>query len=399
MAGETGGTTDRLLNKLQYVAANKAAAIGTAATGDRFLISDVSDDYKIKYAVGPDVWTAVSETSKFAQTLTGSPWENVTVGGKTARIHRAADRLMIADAINYDGSNGPSGSTGTWLDAVGAGASAKMDYSIINAGLASVTSAYIDATLGGSSAYAVLGAARVHGKNTGSAIGLFGIGYNKGTSGGVGTNAWGAYVESIVDTLSARVSVGLEVEITNTAGAFAGNVSPYIGFFTGMNGGIFVGCGGGVGVNPTTFHSHFGLMFGENGQIGSSSFHRGIVFNNNSLVRDTPTTGLAHAILLPPNAAIEWYEAATEAVGFKLTGHVLDAPHRQHLNVDNTGMRLLNDTSVTLFWAQWVASAVNAPRLSPSVTGGPVTLEFTGADVNGSVALLGKGTEIGRAHV
>jgi hypothetical protein len=67
MAGETGGTTDRLLNKLQYALANKAAAIGTAATGDYFVIADVSDDYEIKYAVGTDVLVAAGVTATAAE--------------------------------------------------------------------------------------------------------------------------------------------------------------------------------------------------------------------------------------------------------------------------------------------------------------------------------------------
>lgn len=55
MAGETGGTTDRLLNKLQYAMANKASDISTVATGDLIPIADVSDDYKIKYATPAQV--------------------------------------------------------------------------------------------------------------------------------------------------------------------------------------------------------------------------------------------------------------------------------------------------------------------------------------------------------
>src|SRR5262245_29411482 len=78
-----------------------------------------------------------STTGKFNQALTGSPWENITVGGNTGRIHRMADRLMVADGIQYTGTNGPSGTTGTWLASDGAG-STKMDYLSINAGLASI---------------------------------------------------------------------------------------------------------------------------------------------------------------------------------------------------------------------------------------------------------------------
>jgi hypothetical protein len=67
MAGETGGTTSRILNKLQYAMANKAAAIGTAATGDLFPIIDISDDYEVKYAVGTDLLIAAGVTASAAQ--------------------------------------------------------------------------------------------------------------------------------------------------------------------------------------------------------------------------------------------------------------------------------------------------------------------------------------------
>ena len=55
MAGETGGTTDRILNKLQYAAANKISAIDAVATGDLVLIADVSDDYEIKTATSAQI--------------------------------------------------------------------------------------------------------------------------------------------------------------------------------------------------------------------------------------------------------------------------------------------------------------------------------------------------------
>jgi len=67
MAGETGQTTSRLLNRLAYDMANKAGAIGTAATGDYFLVADVSDDYEVKYAVGTDVLVAAGVTASAAQ--------------------------------------------------------------------------------------------------------------------------------------------------------------------------------------------------------------------------------------------------------------------------------------------------------------------------------------------
>ena len=49
MAGETGATTSRTLNKLQYDIANKASALTAVADDDRFLVSDTSADGEVKY--------------------------------------------------------------------------------------------------------------------------------------------------------------------------------------------------------------------------------------------------------------------------------------------------------------------------------------------------------------
>jgi hypothetical protein len=87
MAGETGGTTDRLLNKLQYALANKAVTIGTAATGDLFPIADISDDYKIKYAVGTDVLVAAGVTATPAEI--------------NARSAGASRLVNVTDAATY----------------------------------------------------------------------------------------------------------------------------------------------------------------------------------------------------------------------------------------------------------------------------------------------------------
>lgn len=55
MAGETGATTDRLLNKLQYALANKAATGTALASGDLIPVADVSADYKIVGATASEI--------------------------------------------------------------------------------------------------------------------------------------------------------------------------------------------------------------------------------------------------------------------------------------------------------------------------------------------------------
>lgn len=57
MAGETGKTTSRILNRLQYDIANVASEI-TPVAGDRILVSDISDDYKVGWATTADLTLA-----------------------------------------------------------------------------------------------------------------------------------------------------------------------------------------------------------------------------------------------------------------------------------------------------------------------------------------------------
>ncbi|HEX9595281.1 MAG TPA: hypothetical protein VF982_00245 [Anaerolineales bacterium] len=67
MAGETGQTTSRLLNRLAYDFANKATDITTAATGDFVLIADVSDDYEVKYGDGANLLEMIGSTVTAAE--------------------------------------------------------------------------------------------------------------------------------------------------------------------------------------------------------------------------------------------------------------------------------------------------------------------------------------------
>lgn len=330
-----------------------------------------------------EVWTAVSETNKFNQALTGSPWENVTVNGNTARIHRVADRLMVADAIQYTGGN-TTGSAGTWMASDGTG-SVKMDYLLINAGFASVTSAYVDSTTGGSSSYAVLGAARHNGRASGGIIGVAGYANNDGSG---STRAWGAYIEAKRSTVAAGSTHAMEANIVNIAAAPAGQSTPHTAH-GGQFGVLALACGGDPTVNTTLYDAHYVANVVNNG----AKFRRGIVVKEDAMVTDDGLDfGRSHFLSLPRNCAMEWYETDTETVGATVVGNVTDAAHRQELRLDNLGLRLFNDSSKPLFYAQWATNAVNAPTFIPGATGADVFLAFTGDDTNGSVSILGKGT-------
>lgn len=66
MAGETGKTTSRLLNRMQYEAANKADTI-TLATGDLLFVSDISDDNKVGKTTVADIVAGAGITATVAE--------------------------------------------------------------------------------------------------------------------------------------------------------------------------------------------------------------------------------------------------------------------------------------------------------------------------------------------
>jgi hypothetical protein len=67
MTAETGQTTSRLLNRLAYDMANKAADVTTATTSDLIPIIDVSDDYEVKYADSANVFELMGITASAAE--------------------------------------------------------------------------------------------------------------------------------------------------------------------------------------------------------------------------------------------------------------------------------------------------------------------------------------------
>lgn len=88
MSGETGATTSRLLNRLQYELANTAADIGTPAVTDLVPIADVSADYEIKSVTPDELLTAAG--------VTASPTELNILDGVTAT---AAELNILDDTV------------------------------------------------------------------------------------------------------------------------------------------------------------------------------------------------------------------------------------------------------------------------------------------------------------
>lgn len=69
-AARKGATTSRILNSLSFAVANDANDITTAATGDRMLMVDVSDDYQVKYADAANVLELLGQADLSGLTAT-----------------------------------------------------------------------------------------------------------------------------------------------------------------------------------------------------------------------------------------------------------------------------------------------------------------------------------------
>lgn len=84
-----GQGRSRLLNRLSYDVANKADDITTAATGDRLLMIDVSDNYLVKYADAANVNELLGFTTSAAEV-------NVLAGVTAGTV--TASKALVVDA-------------------------------------------------------------------------------------------------------------------------------------------------------------------------------------------------------------------------------------------------------------------------------------------------------------
>ena len=106
MAGETGATTNRTLNKLQYAAANVAATGTLVASNDVTIFNDVSADYASKAAT-PHDWKLGAIGSRII---------NSTSTALAITLTQHAERVVLW-AVNSSGT-----STATLPAATGSGA-------------------------------------------------------------------------------------------------------------------------------------------------------------------------------------------------------------------------------------------------------------------------------------
>lgn len=115
MAGETGKTTSRMLNKMQYNAANKADTI-TLATGDIVFVSDISDDYKVGKTTVGDLATAAGNKVYVTLDIADGSAEAVyyllsPVAGTISKIYTVTDGAVGTADITITPAIGATGVT------------------------------------------------------------------------------------------------------------------------------------------------------------------------------------------------------------------------------------------------------------------------------------------------
>jgi hypothetical protein len=104
MAGDTGKTRSRILNKLQYDIANIADEI-TPVAGDRILVSDVSDDYKVGWSTTADLTLADLGAIETAVVVgeDGTGYDVTFFGataGKSFLWDESADSLIVTGTVD-----------------------------------------------------------------------------------------------------------------------------------------------------------------------------------------------------------------------------------------------------------------------------------------------------------
>lgn len=105
-AGQEGTTTNRILNQLQYAAANIAADLTTGATGDIVLMFDASANYEPKWADAANVMELLGITATSAEinakAAAASRYVNVTDAATYSVL--AADSGKIHIMPNFTAS-------------------------------------------------------------------------------------------------------------------------------------------------------------------------------------------------------------------------------------------------------------------------------------------------------
>lgn len=145
MAGETGKTTSRLLNRMQYEAANKADTI-TLATGDIVFVSDISDDNKVGKATVGAIAAAAGNKAYVTLDIADGSAEAVyyllsPVAGTISNIYTVTDGSVATADITVTAAIGATGVT-NGVVTIATAASAAGDIDVATPTALNVVTAY-----------------------------------------------------------------------------------------------------------------------------------------------------------------------------------------------------------------------------------------------------------------
>jgi len=242
----------------------------------------------------------------------------------------------------------------------------------------------------GSRGIGVTGAARVT-TDGGSSFGGVTYSYNSRVGSTTADKGWGRYNEMVRGS-GAGNSIGDETDITNLAASpNTSGLYPGATLGAGTTIGLMVASGGDATVNPTTYDVDGAIDIVNNG----AKFKPILSARLTALVRDGGATGRAHAMRLPYDTALEWYEFSTNTLALSIVSQISDAGHKQEMRFSNAGMLLLDDAGNTYFRAQWLDNVVNYPDFVGSISGaGYVNFAATGTDTGIDIRLTPKGSGV-----
>ena len=306
-----------------------------------------------------------------------APWGNqggtrgfYTTDANGANIWKFGDRVFIDGAYAFGGSGGANDTGTSWLDSDTDG-----PYFVArDASLLSMSSKGWIAVSGvsrSSDASDLLHAC----------IGVSGTVNNDKSSGA----AWGLYSD-IVRQSGSAATFGLEVAAKNRAADTTQN--PYQ-LTNGCHGLWMAGGGdsayGGSPANP----SDTALTILSN----SSTWNRGIVFEDEALTGTDGVTGTAVAISLAKGHRILWYYAGGN-LGAGIRSDVNSASANSELVFDNSITYLVGYNSKVYWAAQQATNQVNYANTKGSATGVAVEFQAQGDDTNIDLKLTPKGSGV-----
>lgn len=308
------------------------------------------------------------------------------------RVHRFADRVYIGDGVTMKG-NWP---TPLGLDAV---------TNKLHAWGPREATLYVDAPNGG---MAIVGYAQRSKKTKagivdytaagGAGIGISGFGVNDGLGAQLGP-AWGGYFDC-VRFPGAGFSVGIEVEIANL-GTWL-NMNPFNAKGAGVaqaGVGVWIGSGAGLDANGydnslgTTEDAAAGIVLLSSYADNSIGFGKGIIIANGAL-RDLGG-GVFSAMEVPAASQFSWYRdngagAGQQAAYIWESGTVAGSAILG-IRFGSDGITLRSGSTPSLRVGT-AASQVNYLAISPSATGGNLSIIAEGSDTNINVIARPKGS-------